>query len=325
MENPNLQKLNLSDFPFEVLFNILLNAEPKDIVNYCQTSHRASEICRDNSFWRMKLLRDYGEQELMKGMTWHEQYQRGIIRVINSPIFSGYDYYGIIDDQGDLYMAGNNENGQLGNGTFDSSKILEKVLLESKVISADTTGNAKLKFIGAVTTEGEVYIWGAISNTPKDVSTDSTNFPPVGYPVKGTVYVLRYTSEGIVYVRRNRNDIPKGDIASNLPWKLDLPGSGKAVKFIGTKHRVGYAIIMDDGSINVNKYKYTNEETVNIRLDSGGKIVDAILVDGSFHVDENYYAPYMYVLDNQGDVYFFYAGKNRIHKVKMGFLDRIKQ
>ncbi len=91
-------KINLNDFPYEILFDILLNAEPKDIANYCQTSKDASEICKDQSFWRAKLWKDYGNQKQVEGMTWQKQYQLGKIKVVNSPIVAAEDYYGVIDD-----------------------------------------------------------------------------------------------------------------------------------------------------------------------------------------------------------------------------------
>ena len=283
MENPNFQKLNLSNFPYEVLFNILLNAEPKDIANYCQTSKRASQICKEQDFWRAKLWKDYGKEEPMKDMTWRQQYQLRRIKVVNSPITTGEDYYGIIDDQGNLYMAGNNEDGQLGDGSFISSRVLKRVPLESKVISVDTSGNYGMKMTGAVTEEGEVYIWGDIGN------------------------------------------IIKGMPLTNSPRKFNLPG--KAVKFIGTKYQKSYAIIMEDGSIYLKRY--VGEEIMNTRLDSGRKIVDAILSNEPLYINKIEYTSYLYVLDNHGDVYFFYTDTRvplvEKYKVKINFPDRIKQ
>ena len=106
MENPNLRNFNISDFPYEILFNILLNADLKDIANYCQTSKSASGICKDQNFWRIKLWKDYGRQEKVVGITWKQQYQSKEIKVINSPIAAGNVYYGIVDDQGNLYVSG---------------------------------------------------------------------------------------------------------------------------------------------------------------------------------------------------------------------------
>ncbi len=180
-------------------------------------------------------------------------------------------------------MAGNNEDGQLGSGTFISSRVLKRVSLESKVISVDTSGDYGIKITGVATEKGEVNIWGDIGN------------------------------------------ILKGASLTNLPWKLNLPG--KAVKFVGTKFQKSYAIIMEDGSIYVKRY--VGEEIINTRLDSGRKIVDAILSNESFHIDKKAYVSYLYVLDNHGDVYFFYTDARvplvEKHKVKVNFPDRIKQ
>ena len=176
--------MNLNDFSYEVLFNILLNAEPKDIANYCQTSHRASGICKSPDFWRMKLWKDYGEQKQVEGMTWQKQYQLGPIRVINSPIASGWNYYGIIDDQGDLYMSGYNERGVLGIGSKNRIRTnIRKVNLKSKVISV-TAGlytDRDSYTVGVVTEDGEAYFWGTYDkiSTPKKL-----DFPRPGKIVK---------------------------------------------------------------------------------------------------------------------------------------------
>ena len=190
--------MNLSDFPFEVLFNILLNSEPKDIANYCQTSKRASEICKDSDFWRAKLWRDYGQEKQAKGMTLQEQYQFKQIKVINSPISSGGAYYGIIDDQGDLYMAGYNKLGQLGDGTKRIRTNLEKVNLKSKVISVTTglySNSGGSATTAVVTVDGEVYIWG----TRKSILVpQQLGFPRPGKIVK-FVFESSYTfRKGII-------------------------------------------------------------------------------------------------------------------------------
>ncbi len=175
--------MNLTDFPYEVLFNILLNAKPKDIANYCQTSRGAFEICRDQSFWRMKLWKDYGQQKQVEGMTWKQQYQLRPIRVINSPIAAGRNFYGIIDDRGNLYMAGYNEWGQLGDGTKRFRSSLQKVDLKSKVVSV-TTGlytNRCSFTTGVVTEDGEVYFWGTLNSI---LVPQQLGFPRPGKIVK---------------------------------------------------------------------------------------------------------------------------------------------
>ena len=150
-------KFKLTDFSNEVLFNILLNAKPKDIANYCQTSHRASEICKDQSFWRAKLWKDYGKQEKIEGMTWKEQYQLGPIKVINSPLSAGAGtHYGIIDSQGQLYLAGNNKYGQIGDQYPRLVNTPVNIPFVSKVISVITG----MTSTGVVTEDGKTYSWG---------------------------------------------------------------------------------------------------------------------------------------------------------------------
>ncbi len=188
--------MNLTDFSYEVLFNILLNADPEDIANYCQTSKRASGICKDQSFWREKLWRDYGKQNQMKNITWKQQYRLGPIRVINSPITAGWNYYGIIDDRGDLYMAGSNFSGQLGNSTKNFRRNLEKINLKSKVISvtAGLYNNNNNYITGVVTEDGEVYFWG----TRKSILVpQKLDFPRPGKIVK-FVFETNSFRQGII-------------------------------------------------------------------------------------------------------------------------------
>lgn len=180
MEDP---KNNLTDFPYEVLFNILLNINLKDLANYCQTSKRASEICRDQSFWRVKLWGDYGKQGLIEGITWKQQYQSKEIKVINSTIAAGNVYYGIVDDQGNLYVSGLRSTV----GSIYNSESPVKVEMKSKVVSviAGHGDNYSYPFIGAVTADGEVYIWGGegpILSPP--MKPHKMNFPRHGKIVK---------------------------------------------------------------------------------------------------------------------------------------------
>lgn len=69
----------------------------------------------------------------------------------------GWDCYGIVKEDGSLYMVGNNSGGQLGDGTTedryddDPVKIMDNV---RNVIMGEFTIN------GAITRKGELYIWG---------------------------------------------------------------------------------------------------------------------------------------------------------------------
>lgn len=52
--------MNFSELPYEVQFRYLLGLSGRDVLNYCQTSQRAREICASQDFWKQKSLLDYG-------------------------------------------------------------------------------------------------------------------------------------------------------------------------------------------------------------------------------------------------------------------------
>ena len=178
--------MNLTDFSYEVLFNILLNSEPKDIANYCQTSKRASEICKSQDFWRAKLWKDYGKQRQTERMTWKQQYQSGQIKVINSPISSGGSYYGIIDDQGDLYAAGHfitlDQKFTRGPTKIDLGFKVTSVIAGSGYSWCNT-------FMGVVTVEGEVYFWKDEADEERGNSILSLSMKPdkLNFPISGKI------------------------------------------------------------------------------------------------------------------------------------------
>ena len=49
----------LTEYPSEVLYNILLNLSYPDILKYCSTNQRAKAICDDIYFWMIKLNHDF--------------------------------------------------------------------------------------------------------------------------------------------------------------------------------------------------------------------------------------------------------------------------
>ena len=200
--------MNLGNFPYEVLFDILLNADSKTIASYCQTSERASRICRDQSFWKRKYRKDYGLENQIKGLTWQKQYQLGPIKVTNTSISAGNRYYGIIDERGDSYIAGH-----FSVIRYMPSETPTRVEMESKVISI-TAGYGTMHdfpFIGAITADGEVYVWGG----------DRYQLAPTTKP-----YKLKFPRSGkIIKMVRNNVDgrygviMDKG-LAYLAKWKL---------------------------------------------------------------------------------------------------------
>ncbi len=155
----NLNYLNL--LPDEMLLKLLSETDDlKTLSKWCQTSKRINRICKDEGFWHNKYRKDFGgELTLTEGETWREEYKRRKLN-INSPISAGFRHYGVIDQKGNLYMAGKNKLGQLGVGKgIEKSYIPTLVKFpgkSQKVISISAAEDIS----GVVTNDGKVYIWG---------------------------------------------------------------------------------------------------------------------------------------------------------------------
>ena len=150
--NPNYLDL----LPDEMLLKLLLETDDlKTLSKWCQTSKRVNQICKDKGFWKQKYLKDFGESKLMAGETWKEQYKQRKLN-INSPISGRSHHYGIIDRKGILYMAGDNEYGQLGNGTFISSVRPMALPFKQKIIGI----SCATLYTAALTADGKIYLWG---------------------------------------------------------------------------------------------------------------------------------------------------------------------
>ncbi len=153
--------LNYLDLlPDEMLLKLLIETDDlKTLSKWCQTSKRVNRICKDEGFWHNKYRKDFdlsGESKLVEGETWRKRYKQRKLS-INSPISTGYNHYGIIDQNGNLYMAGVNSRGQLGVGEdIEESVVPILVKFSQKVISI----SAGYRVTGAVTKDGKAYLWG---------------------------------------------------------------------------------------------------------------------------------------------------------------------
>jgi len=67
---------------------------------------------------------------------------------------SGIDYMGVISGNGSLYMWGNNDCGQLGDGTTEYRHVPVKIM--DNVVSISTRWDSS----GAITRDGSLYMWG---------------------------------------------------------------------------------------------------------------------------------------------------------------------
>lgn len=73
-------------------------------------------------------------------------------------VSAGANHYGAIDENGDLWMWGDNSCGQLGDGTTTSSSVPIKVLENVSQVSLGYC------YSGAVTKDGTLYMWGLNSS-----------------------------------------------------------------------------------------------------------------------------------------------------------------
>ncbi len=155
--NPNYLDL----LPDEMILKLLAETDDLETLHkWRQTSRRINNICQDEGLWKEKYLEDFGiESELMEGETWRKQYKQRTMVGINSPISGMYYHYGIIDQKGILYMAGENVYGQLGNGT--TIRLYKPVVIpfKQKIIGI----SCSMHYTAALTEDGKIYIWGDLS------------------------------------------------------------------------------------------------------------------------------------------------------------------
>lgn len=57
----------------DVVYNLLLNADPKSLPNLCSTNQKASIICKDKTFWKDKIQHD--NFTIFKTLTTTEEYK----------------------------------------------------------------------------------------------------------------------------------------------------------------------------------------------------------------------------------------------------------
>ncbi len=221
--------LNLDILPPEVVVQYLLRLSLKDLANYCQTSKTANEYCNDNAFWKDKYRYDFG-LPIPKNPTelWINLYKQRMRK--NSPISVGGQHYAVIDDQGILYMGGDNSFGQLGDGTRNNSKIPIAIKSFSQKIISVSCGRI---FTMAITEDGKTYEWGNLNNIGASIPIPTLN--PVLANLKATKVTCGGDGWGVIL----------GD--GSVYVSIDIFISGK---FNNTPFRV----VLEDKIIDISVY-----------------------------------------------------------------------
>ena len=260
MDRPQNLSIDYLDLlPDEILLEILFKTDDlKTLSKWCQTSKRVNQICQDKFFWKRKYQKDFGlsgETTLFEGDSWVELYKRTTLFGVTSPISAGFMGYGVIDQNGDLYMSGinttlgierqprtlNSQPRQMFSKSFHLVKFPIKVQSNNTVSFPAKVLNVfigkRRNVVSAVTRDGRAFIWG--SNT-----FDVYNF-----------------RDGIKVIR--------------TPKEIIIPNNKKAIKMeVG---RLGYIILLDDYSVYLRIYvqdKINFLGILNFTGTSNLKIVD---------------------------------------------------
>ena len=246
----NLSVDYFNSLPDELLIEILVKTDDlKTLSRWCRTSKRINRICQDEFFWHRKYQRDFGFSSrgnwglsgniiLMEGDTWKELYKQMSLTSINSPISAGGISYGVIDQNGNLYMTGMKNLLGIGKqsqiGPFPKGSHLVKFpskdnnsdRLSQKVISI----SVGMLMVGAVTADGRAYFWG---------------YDEIG--MFGSSDRSR-----IIFSPREMNlpTLRDGALHKSVGF-ITLRGKAKRIEV----SQLGYIVLLEDSSVCVNIYK----------------------------------------------------------------------
>lgn len=74
---------SLYELPYEMQEKILLESSFNDLVNFCQSSVEAQQLCFDDLFWYSKLIRDYGDIIGLENLSPDESYRDNYLNYRN--------------------------------------------------------------------------------------------------------------------------------------------------------------------------------------------------------------------------------------------------
>lgn len=199
------------------------------------------------------------------------------VQAIYSPISAGSDHYGIIDEYGNLFMVGNNDSYQLGNGTTLLSTIPVPLRFPTKIVSISCADEST----GAVTEDGKVYLWGLTGGFMKTFDNSGPIKRPrlVGHLQNkfAVKIVLSYTSnynygvifrDGTAYIKMVIRNTEEGDeivdgIINISPGIIDISIGYWAV-YILTKD--GKFYVSGEPHLPVNSKYLTRRQKLSIHI-----------------------------------------------------------
>ena len=160
------------------------------------------------------------------------------LEIAKNRLSMGYERSAYITDSGDLYIWGNNSNGEIGNGSKDNSSKPIKIASNVSQVSLGGTHSAY------VTESGDLYVWGANTNGQIGNGTNTSSTTPIKIMSDvvqvslGSSHSGCITSDGSLYMWGYNKDGQLGNgttTRSNVPVKimdnvakLDLGGTQSA-------------------------------------------------------------------------------------------------
>jgi alpha-tubulin suppressor-like RCC1 family protein len=145
-------------------------------------------------------------------------------------------HMGVITEEGNLYMMGENSNGRVGDGTFTDKNTLTLITIPNNETPKQLSlGN---EFTGLITEEGKLYMWGdnfegqlgdgteVNKNTPTLINIPNNETPKqlsLGEKHAGII-----TEEGNLYMWGYNSDGQLGDgteVDKNTPTLINIPNN----------------------------------------------------------------------------------------------------
>ena len=72
--------------PTEINYEFLFNLSGPDLFNLCRVNRYYNAICNDETFWRQKLLYEFGPMEKPSNLTWKQFYTERFFKIIDLSI-----------------------------------------------------------------------------------------------------------------------------------------------------------------------------------------------------------------------------------------------
>ncbi len=204
--------------------------------------------------------------------------------ILNSPLSAGAGtHYGIIDREGQVYLAGNNKHGQIGDQYPRIVKAPVNIPFPSRVISL----TAGFTSTGAVTENGKTYRWGMTRDemgedkkTPTLVDLLKNRIAKKIQSGRGGYGVI--LKDGSIYLRVSNDTL---EIVSQFPklnWKIiDLAIVGRVV-YLTTSNGELYSLQYKGTTANPQITRIELPETVK-QIVGGLEHLLILTVDGNVY------------------------------------------